>query len=141
MGTLFFILGAILKTHPPSPTPQADPPASGKAMAAVLYIYVCFYSMGWGPLPGVYVADIFPTRTRHYGLAVGSSSQWLWSMSFLAFVQARSSSCVSPDFVVAKVTPTIHTRLGYKMFLMFAALNIGAMAPFSLYVLRCLILY
>lgn len=114
MGTLFFILGAILKTHPPSPTPQANPPASGKAMAATLYIYVCFYSMGWGPLPWVYVSDIFPTRTRHYGLAVASSSQWLW------------------NFVVSKATPTIHTRLGYKMFLMFAALNIGAMAPFSL---------
>jgi hypothetical protein len=37
------------------------------------------------------------------------------------------------DYVVAKVTPTIHTRLGYKMFLMFACLNVGAMAPFSLY--------
>ena len=46
-----------------------------------------------------------------------------------------------PDFVVAKVTPTIHTRLGYKMFLMFAALNIGVMAPFSLYVLRGYILF
>ena len=32
-----------------------------------------------GPLPWVYVADIFPTRTRHYGLAVASASQWLWS--------------------------------------------------------------
>lgn len=114
MGTMFFILGAILKTHPPSPTPQANPPASGKAMAAMLYVYVCFYSMGCGPLSWIYVSDIFPTRTRHYGLAVASSSQWLW------------------NFVVAKVTPTIHTRLGYKMFLMFAALNIGAMAPFSL---------
>lgn len=40
---------------------------------------------------------------------------------------------VFADFVVSKVTPTIHTRLGYKMFLMFAALNVGAMAPFSLY--------
>lgn len=33
-----------------------------------------------GPLPWVYVADIFPTRTRHFGLAVASSSQWLFSM-------------------------------------------------------------
>ena|SRR6266849_183974 len=40
---------------------------------------------------------------------------------------------VFADYVVSKVTPTIHTRLGYKMFLMFASLNIGAMAPFSLY--------
>jgi len=83
-------------------------------MAAMIYIYVCFYSMGWGPLPWVYVSDIFPTRTRHYGLAVASSSQWLW------------------NFVVSRVTPTIHTRLGYKMFLMFATLNVGAMAPFIL---------
>ncbi|KAF8982013.1 general substrate transporter [Cyathus striatus] len=118
MGTLFFIVGAILKTHPPpatsanvaSPTPS---PAS-QGMAAMLYIYVCFYSMGWGPLPWVYVSDIFPTRTRHYGLALASSSQWLW------------------NFVVSKVTPDMITNLGYKIFLMFATVNIGAMATFSL---------
>ena len=50
MGTLFFIIGALLKTHPPNPDVATPPPAS-KAMAAMLYIYVCFYSMGWGPLP------------------------------------------------------------------------------------------
>lgn len=47
---------------------------------------------------------------------------------------------LSADFVVSKVTPTIHTNLGYKMFLMFAALNIGAMATFSLCVLVSLII-
>lgn len=82
MGTLFFIVGALLKVYPPASTPQPNPPASGKAMAAMLYIYVCFYSMGWGPLPWVYTSDIFPTRTRHYGMAVASSSQWLWSKCF-----------------------------------------------------------
>ena len=83
MGTMFFIIGAILKTHPvvvPSPGQVAPPPPlASKAMAAMLYIYVCFYSMGWGPLPWVYVSDIFPTRTREYGLAVASGTQWLWS--------------------------------------------------------------
>lgn len=83
MGTLFFIIGAILKTHPPPADPPAgsSPPAASQAMAAMLYIYVCFYSMGWGPLPWVYVSDIFPTKTRHYGLALASSSQWLFSES------------------------------------------------------------
>ena len=85
-------------------------------MAAMLYIYVCFYSMGWGPLPWVYVADIFPTRTRHYGLATASASQWLF------------------NFVVSKVTPTLETDLGYKLFFMFATINIGGMAIFCLYV-------
>lgn len=79
MGILFFIVGALLKIYPPASTPEPNPPASGKAMAAMIYVYVCFYSMGWGPLPWVYASDIFPTRTRHYGMAVASSSQWLWS--------------------------------------------------------------
>ncbi|KAI0312094.1 general substrate transporter [Amylostereum chailletii] len=114
MGILFFIVGALLKEFPPPTGAGVKPPTASKAMAAMIYIYVCFYSMGWGPLPWVYVADIFPTRTRHYGLALASASQWLW------------------NFVVSKVTPTIQQQLGYKMFLMFAALNIGAMAVFSL---------
>ncbi|KAG6828154.1 hypothetical protein H0H92_009005 [Tricholoma furcatifolium] len=113
MGILFFILGAVLKTHPP--VVGANPSPASKAMAGLLYIYVCFYSMGWGPLPWVYVADIFPTRTRHYGLAVASGSQWLW------------------NFVVSKTTPDIHTALGYKMFLMFGTINIGAMVTFAFF--------
>ena len=50
MGILFFIIGALLKVFPP-PEGATDPPPASKAMAAMLYIYVCFYSMGWGPLP------------------------------------------------------------------------------------------
>ncbi|KAJ6590247.1 general substrate transporter [Mycena sp. CBHHK59/15] len=118
MGTLFFIIGAILKTHPPPATGAnsvvANPPPASKAMAAMLYIYVCFYSMGWGPLPWVYCGDIFPTRTRHYGLALASASQWLW------------------NFTLSKTTPTMVTNLGYKLFLMFGTINIAGMGLFSL---------
>ncbi|KAF8915700.1 general substrate transporter [Mucidula mucida] len=118
MGTLFYIIGAILKTHPPPAVSSSDvvtavSPAS-QAMAAMLYIYVCFYSMGWGPLPWVYVSDIFPTRTRHYGLAMASASQWLW------------------NFVVSKVTPDMVSDLGWKIFIMFATVNVGGMGVFSL---------
>jgi hypothetical protein len=35
------------------------------------------------------------------------------------------------DFVVAKVTPTLVTDLGYKLFFMFATINILGMAVFS----------
>ncbi|KAJ7470128.1 general substrate transporter [Mycena galericulata] len=120
MGIFFFIIGALLKSFPPPATSTVanpDPAPASKAMAAMLYLYVCFYSMGWGPLPWVYSSDIFPTRTRHYGLAVASGSQWLW------------------NFVVSKEGPTMVSVLGYKMFLMFATINIGAMATFSLCVL------
>ncbi|KAJ6471850.1 hypothetical protein DFH09DRAFT_1344074 [Mycena vulgaris] len=118
MGIGFFIIGAILKTHPPPATGAntvvADPPAASKAMAAMLYIYVCFYSMGWGPLPWVYCSDIFPTRTRHYGMALASASQWLW------------------NFTLTKTTPQMVTALGYKIFLMFGTINIAGMGTFAL---------
>ncbi|KAJ7105697.1 general substrate transporter [Mycena epipterygia] len=117
MGTFFFIIGALLKTFPPPPTSSVadpNPPPASKAMAAMLYLYVCFYSMGWGPLPWVYASDIFPTRTRHYGLAVASGSQWLW------------------NFAVSQVTPGAITSLGYKIFFTFGSINIGAMATFAL---------
>ena len=48
-------------------------------------------------------------------------------------VNISELTTVFSDYVVSKVTPTIHTRLGYKMFLMFACLNVGAMALFALY--------
>ncbi|KAJ7736579.1 general substrate transporter [Mycena maculata] len=101
MGIGFFIIGAILKTHPPpaksANSVVANPSPASKAMAAMLYIYVCFYSMGWGPLPWVYCSDIFPTRTRHYGMALASASQWLW------------------NFTLTKTTPDMVTALGYKV--------------------------
>ena len=53
MGTLFFIVGALEMVFPPPTAVGVEPPPESKAMAAMLYIYVCFYSMGWGPLPYV----------------------------------------------------------------------------------------
>ena len=38
---------------------------------------------------------------------------------------------VSAGFIVTKFTPQIISSLGYKIFLMFATVNIGAMATFS----------
>ena len=100
MGITFYIIGAILKIHPPT-SPNANVPAplpspASKAMAATLYVYVCFYPMGWGkrhhlmdivvyrlthysryagPLFWVYLSEIFPTRTRHYDLAFAGVCQ------------------------------------------------------------------
>jgi len=119
MGTLFIIIGMLLKKFPPpivapNVEPPPPPPVS-EIMAGLLYIYVCFYAMGWGPLPFVYVADIFPTSTRHYGLALASASNWIW------------------DFVTTRVTPDLITSLGYNVFLMFGILNIVALGGFALF--------
>ncbi|KAJ2989388.1 hypothetical protein NUW54_g8800 [Trametes sanguinea] len=100
MSILFFIIGALLKSFSPPASASGDPPPASKAMAAMLYIYVLMYSLGWGPIPWVYVADIFSTRTHHYGLAAASASQWLFSelmnyaadsLSHIAFSTQTSS--------------------------------------------------
>lgn len=120
MGTLFFIVGALLKTHPPPTTDSKTdgtspgPESSSKVMAALLYLYVAFFSMGWGPLPWIYSADIFPTRTRHYGMSVASASQWLW------------------NFVITRVTPNLVRALEWKIFVLYGSLNIALLFPFSL---------
>ncbi|KAF7358388.1 General substrate transporter [Mycena venus] len=140
MGGFFFIIGALLKEFPPpatstvgewllrlgtgdwggrvvgparttpTPTPLRPPkpwPRCSTSTSA---------STPWAGArsPGCTAPTSSPTRTRHYGLAVASGSQWLW------------------NFVQAKVTPSMITTLGYKIFLMFATINIGAMATFSL---------
>ncbi|KAF7298668.1 hypothetical protein MIND_00814000 [Mycena indigotica] len=118
MGICSFILGALLKTHPPPATNGnttiAHTPPASQAMAAMLYFYVTFYSVGWGPLPWVYCADIFPTRTRHYGMAVASASQWVF------------------NFMLTKLTLQMETALGYKLFLMFGAIDILGLGVFSI---------
>jgi hypothetical protein len=53
MSSMFFILGAILKLHPSithsEAVTNASPPTSASTvMAVILYVFVCFYSMGWG---------------------------------------------------------------------------------------------
>ncbi|KAJ6148293.1 hypothetical protein N7497_010275 [Penicillium chrysogenum] len=71
------------------------------AMIVMIYLYVIGYSASWGPIPWVYVSEIFPTRLRSYGVGCGSATQWLF------------------NFVVTYVTPAAIGNLGWKTFIMF----------------------
>ncbi|KAH7107187.1 sugar transporter [Auriculariales sp. MPI-PUGE-AT-0066] len=115
MGTLFYTVGAILKTHPPDLSNTGAVPPASIGMAAVLYIYCCFYSMGWGPVPWVYCADIFPTRTRAFGLGFASATQWFF------------------NFIVSWTSLGIVNTLGWKSFMMFGTINLGGMFVFSFF--------
>ena len=75
MGIVFYILGAILKTHPP--VTAASPPPSSKAMAAMIYLFVCFYSMGWGEFTSW---DTFPSSIDHW-YRTGTMDLRVWHLS------------------------------------------------------------
>ena len=56
-----------------------------------------------------------------------------FSVCFSFHLFSCVSDVISPiDFVLSKVTPTLVTHLGYKLFLMFATINIAGMGTFSL---------
>ena len=57
------------------------------------------------PASQVYMAEIFPSRIREAGVAIGTSTQWLF------------------NFVFSQATPHAVENLGWKTFVMFAVFN------------------
>lgn len=99
MAMRMFILGAVLATHPPANT-STVPPAS-IAMVVIIHLYVIGHSASWGPIPWVYLSEIFPTRLRAYGVGMGAATQWLF------------------NFCITKITPTAVHNIGWRTFIMF----------------------
>ncbi|TVY81266.1 Quinate permease [Lachnellula suecica] len=100
MMTMMFILGAVLHNKPPNTKTTVISPAS-IAMVVMIYLYVIGYSASWGPIPWVYLSEIFPTRLRSYGVGMGAATQWLF------------------NFVITEVTPNAVNHIGWRTFLMF----------------------
>lgn len=100
MAAMMFIIGAVLATHPPNTSSSSVSQAS-IAMVTMIYLYVIGYSASWGPVPWVYLSEIFPTRLRGYGVGMGAATQWLF------------------NFVITKITPEAVNHIGWRTFLMF----------------------
>ncbi|WPH00806.1 Hypothetical protein R9X50_00363600 [Acrodontium crateriforme] len=105
---------AVVKTHPAPDKPHTTP--SGIATVALIYLFVIAYNFSWGPLPWPYVAEIFPTRTREPGIAIGVASQWLF------------------NFVFSISTPYMIKNMGWGTFLLWGLFDL-AIALFSWLVL------
>jgi len=67
----------------------------------LIYMFVIAYNLSWGPLPWPYVSEIFSTRIREPGIAVGVGSQWLF------------------NFVFSLTTPYMITNMGWGTFLLW----------------------
>ena len=68
---------------------------------------------------------VFPWLPHHNGYGVRTDVQSVrLGLSGLLTYPA--------DFVVSKVTPTMEAKLGYKLFMVFATINISGMAVFAL---------
>lgn len=105
MGSFMLIIACILATHPVDPETQTGTTHAGIAAIIMVYAEAASYNMSWGPLPWLYMGEIFSSRTREIGVAVGAASQWLF------------------NFMMSQVTPHAIDNIGWRMFLMFAIFN------------------
>lgn len=105
MMTMMFIIGAVLATHPPTNVNQVS--SASIAMVVMIYLYVIGYSASWGPIPWVYLSEIFPTRLRSYGVGMGAATQWLF------------------NFCITELTPSAVHHIGYRTFIMFGCFCFG----------------
>ncbi|RAH67226.1 putative MFS sugar transporter [Aspergillus aculeatinus CBS 121060] len=104
MGSFMLIIACVLATHPTNASATHASPA-GIAMILMTYCEAFSYNMSWGPLPWLYVGEIFSSRMREIGVTVGAASQWLF------------------NFMMSQITPHAIDNVGWRMFLMFAIFN------------------
>ena len=78
-----FYIGINQAVHPP--TGELD----GNAIFAIIcvYLFVVFYSFGWGPIPFVLSSECAPNHVRSLIMAAALMTQWLF------------------NFIIAKITP------------------------------------
>ncbi|KAL8724438.1 MAG: hypothetical protein Q9166_007960 [cf. Caloplaca sp. 2 TL-2023] len=60
-------------------TADGENPNVVKAMIAFICIYIFFFASTWGPGAWVVIGEIFPLPIRSRGVALSTSSNWLWN--------------------------------------------------------------
>ncbi|KAI4188264.1 MAG: hypothetical protein L6R41_002262 [Letrouitia leprolyta] len=89
-------------------TADGDNPATVKAMISFICIYIFFFASTWGPGAWVVIGEVFPLPIRSRGVALSTSSNWLWNC------------------IITVITPylvgTDKGNLGAKVFFLWGAL-------------------
>ena len=58
---------------------KPNDPTATKAQIAFICIYISFFASTWGPCAWVVVGETFPIPIRARGVALSTSSNWLWN--------------------------------------------------------------
>jgi MFS transporter, SP family, sugar:H+ symporter len=106
---MFYIgIHAAIDPTKTSSSSDAATPLTGAGTFAIVcvYLFVTFYSFGWGPVPFVLSAECSPNHLRSLVMALALMTQWLF------------------NFVIAKITPIMLADITYGTFLLFGSLCI-----------------
>ncbi|KAI9051852.1 hypothetical protein LZ554_004113 [Drepanopeziza brunnea f. sp. 'monogermtubi'] len=78
---------------------------AGWAAVSMVWIFVVHFGYSWGPCSWIIVSEIWPLSTRTYGMALGTSSNWM------------------NNFIVGQVTPDLIADVSYGTYLLFGGLT------------------
>lgn len=78
--------------------------AAGWACIVLVWAFVAFFGWSWGPCEWILVAEIWPLSARPYGIAIGTSANWM------------------NNFIIGQVTPDMITHIRYGTFIVFGVL-------------------
>ncbi|KAF7166417.1 hypothetical protein CNMCM6106_002214 [Aspergillus hiratsukae] len=114
MSICMLATAAVLKSYPPAQAPSDPNPNTNNhtltpaAIITIILIYldITIYNLSWGPLPWPCVSEIFPTRIREPGVAVGVGAQWTF------------------NFVWSVATPFLLARIKWATFVLFGGLDL-----------------
>lgn len=115
MGAYMLIIACLTATHPPVSGQSLT--STGAAAVAMVYLEAMSYNVSWGPVPWLYMSEIFPSRIREAGVAVGTATQWLF------------------NFVFSQITPHAVNNIGWRTFLMFCIFN-WALVVYAWFVIK-----
>ncbi|KAF2090704.1 MFS quinate transporter-like protein QutD [Saccharata proteae CBS 121410] len=98
-----FYIGCNQAVHPTPSGGNAELTSSNIFAIICVYLFVVFYSFGWGPIPYVLSSECSPNHVRSLIMAAALMIQWLM------------------NFVIAKITPIMLANITYGTFLLFGA--------------------
>lgn len=104
MSACMITISAVVKTH--EPPRDGHITSAGIATISLIYLDIIIYNLSWGPLPWPCASEIFPTRIREPGVALGVGSQWLF------------------NFFWSFSTPYIMSGMGWATFLLFGIFDV-----------------
>ncbi|CAI6026389.1 unnamed protein product [Clonostachys chloroleuca] len=101
-----WVVGGYIAVAQPTKNPGAANTDGGRMALAFFYIFTIFYTPSWSGTPWCISSEIFDQNMRSLGQAFAAANNWFW------------------NFIVARFTPQMFTKMNYGVFFLFASLQL-----------------
>jgi len=107
--------------------------ARGNAAAAMLYLYMVFYSFSYGPLIWIMICEPFDNKTRQWGVMYAVALTWIlnYAISKITPIGINVSDEIVKNSGRCNSMAMVAQNIGYKFWIVIGILNLLAFAGVS----------